>query len=500
MRGVLMAYPDWVEKQRRKGTNISHKNGNFYLYEASSVWDKEKKRAKKITGKYLGKITPDGLVPPKKKIVPVEEVTNSDSTIVSSVNKKDLDETLVSVKSYGAYSIVRELTSDIYNKLEKYFPNSYKSIYTISLLRLIEKCPFKMISHAYSHNYISQELKGLALSGSSISNLIRTIGTNRETCVSFMEEFIEGSQYILFDGTNITTKSKELDINKIGYNAHRNYDPQINLLYAFSTDKNCPVYYRILPGNIREVSSFAMSIAEANLKNTLLIGDKGFGSNKNFELLEEYDLKYIIPLRRNNGLFDKEKLKSGSIDTFDGHFLYNKRAIFYYSYVKENKNIIVYQDRELRMREEVDYVTRMASNIENYTEDRLMEKQYDFGSFVVATNVDDTPENIYGLYKKRGEIEQNFDFLKNLLEIDSVYVQNNYAVEGWALINHISLMMVYKLYDILREKELVSKYSINELLSHLKYIQKVKINGEWKTSEINGKTKKLLKELELDIT
>lgn len=404
-----MAYPIWVENQKRKGTNITHKNGHYYLYEANAI-------------------------------------------------------------------------------------------YSIALLRLLNKYPFKRISLGYSQSYISEVFGKTSLSAGSISALLKKIGYNRDKCVSFMKEFIQGSSYILFDGTNITSKSQQLDINKVGYNSHRKYDPQINLLYAFSTDKNSPVYYRILPGNIREVNSFAKSVEEAGIKNTVVIGDKGFGSNANFEMLEEKKLKYIIPLKRNNSLFEKEPLKVGNIDAFDGHFIYNNRAIFYYEYEKEDKTIVVYQDRELKMREEKDYMTRMESNMEEYTHENLLKKQYDFGTFVVATNVKETPQKVYELYKKRGEIETSFDFLKNLLEVDAVYIQDKYAMEGWGLINHISLMMVYKIYDLLREKKLLSKYSINDLLSHLKYIQKIKINNEWITSEINGKTKKLLKELELDIT
>lgn len=62
-----MSYPKWVEKQRRKGTNISCIRGKYYLHECSSKYDPKKKRAKKITGKYLGRITEEGLIPPKKK-------------------------------------------------------------------------------------------------------------------------------------------------------------------------------------------------------------------------------------------------------------------------------------------------------------------------------------------------------------------------------------------------------------------------------------------------
>lgn len=60
-----MAYPEWVTKHKSKGTSISCSRGRYYLSEYSTVWNKEKKRAKKVTGKYLGVITQEhGLVPP----------------------------------------------------------------------------------------------------------------------------------------------------------------------------------------------------------------------------------------------------------------------------------------------------------------------------------------------------------------------------------------------------------------------------------------------------
>ena len=52
-----MAYPEWVLKHKAKGTQINCVNGHYYLYEVSSVWNKEKGRAQKITKAYLGTIT-----------------------------------------------------------------------------------------------------------------------------------------------------------------------------------------------------------------------------------------------------------------------------------------------------------------------------------------------------------------------------------------------------------------------------------------------------------
>ena len=56
-----MTPPDWAVKFRRPGTELRRVNDALYkLYECSSVYDKVKKRARKITGKYLGSITEAG--------------------------------------------------------------------------------------------------------------------------------------------------------------------------------------------------------------------------------------------------------------------------------------------------------------------------------------------------------------------------------------------------------------------------------------------------------
>ncbi|MGC8663967.1 MAG: hypothetical protein ACP5TX_06190, partial [Thermoplasmata archaeon] len=60
-----MTYPEWVLKYRTKGTQIRVIKGNYYLYKVHSVYNKDKKRAQLITDKYIGKITPEGIKPPK---------------------------------------------------------------------------------------------------------------------------------------------------------------------------------------------------------------------------------------------------------------------------------------------------------------------------------------------------------------------------------------------------------------------------------------------------
>ena len=58
-------FPDWVKKHKVKGVEIRKSGDRYNAYEMSSKWNKEKKRADKITGQYLGVVTSDGILKPR---------------------------------------------------------------------------------------------------------------------------------------------------------------------------------------------------------------------------------------------------------------------------------------------------------------------------------------------------------------------------------------------------------------------------------------------------
>ncbi len=180
--------------------------------------------------------------------------------------------------------------------------------------------------------------------------------------------------------------------------------------------------------------------------------------------------------------------------------MFNKRVIWFYEYKIDNQRLIVFLDSDLKNDEEKDYLQRLEANYENYSQQGFFDKQYDFGTIVMQTNLNDAPQKIYELYKSRGQIEQSFDFLKNFLDADKIYLQNKYAVEAWAFINHISLLMTYIIYSKLKNKNLLSNFSVSDFISHLKYIHRLKCNDSFSVSEISSKTSVLLNSLDIHIT
>jgi hypothetical protein len=53
---------------------------------------------------------------------------------------------------------------------------------------------------------------------------------------------------------------------------------------------------------------------------------------------------------------------------------------------------------------------------------------------------------------------------------------------------------------MLKEHELLGKYSVNDMIIHLKEVRKVRINGNWVLEPITNQTQKLLSKLQVAIT
>jgi hypothetical protein len=79
-------------------------------------------------------------------------------------------------------------------------------------------------------------------------------------------------------------------------------------------------------------------------------------------------------------------------------------------------------------------------------------------------------------------------------------MQGECGLESWAFINHLSLMMVYRIYDLLRRYKLLSKVSVEDFLRYLQGVRAINWDNQWHVTEIPKKTQKPLETLNLHIT
>ncbi|PZV98735.1 DDE family transposase [Metamycoplasma auris] len=61
-----------------------------------------------------------------------------------------------------------------------------------------------------------------------------------------------------------------------------------------------PVYAEVIPGNVIDKRSFISVLNKFNLKNTIIIIDRGFDSEENIQYLLENNIKFIMPLNDNS--------------------------------------------------------------------------------------------------------------------------------------------------------------------------------------------------------
>ena len=95
------------------------------------------------------------------------------------------------------------------------------------------------------------------------------------------------------------------------------------------------------------------------------------------------------------------------------------------------------------------------------------------------------------------DVEKVFDSFKNLLDSDKSYMQSEESLETWMLINHISVLLYYKVLNNIRSHGLNNNVSPQDLLLKLMNVKKLKINNSWYTSEINSRSQDLFHKLNI---
>jgi transposase len=289
-----------------------------------------------------------------------------------------------------------------------------------------------------------------------------------------------------------------MELPKFSKSKFGTYDDMINLMCIFSVKRQEPVYYRLLPGNIKDVSAFKLCLLESGVKDAIVIIDKGFASITNIEALEKEELKFIIPLPRNSSFINYDKVKAGDKRLFDGYFQFEGRYIWHYATaLDETKTVTVFLDEELRNREEKDYLNRIESKVVKYSLENYHAKWHTFGTIALIHNTGKPARDTYCNYKTRGQVETMIDTLKNIVDADRTYMQNQLTLEGWMFVNLIALKWYYYILHLLKKYELNHIYAPADFLLFLSEVKKVKINESWHDAEMTQKTRILLQKLKI---
>jgi hypothetical protein len=491
---IMGDFPSWALQHRKPGTELRCINGHYYLYAVSSSWDKETKKTKKITGHIIGKINPDGeLVPSKRRAAKVKGVAKNPLQFADKI----------SVKEFGLSNFFISHMKDVCEQLKACFPSHWQYIIAAAYCRLYKQSPINQMPLHIHHSYLSEQLKDAVFDEKNISLALRDVGRDREQAVRFMKWDIPEGEHVLIDLTHLPSRSSNGAFAQPGHNNQKKYDGQINLLYIFGNQSLKPVFYRIVPGNIRELSAFVLTIEESGIKPCILIMDKGFYSLKNTGYLAKNKFNFICPLKRDSQLVKKEDRAKLSEKEQAQYFEYMGRIIWCVKIqpADKNKQIYLYLNDELRTKEERDYLIRIANKPESYSMKKFSQKKSHFGTLSLLTNLSDkSAEHIYQVYKSRNQIEMMYDGFKGVLEADKTYMQNEETLQGWTLANHVALLAHHRIYQLLLTSGKIKKHSIGAFIERLALVRKARVNGQWVDTEVIKQSLKLFEQVGVPVT
>jgi hypothetical protein len=188
----------WLDGERAKGVKrleIKMKGDNHYVYDSTTHWDKNLKKAVK-TSKYLGKLDRDkGLILSRTKrlaqMKSVPAVETDPATKIISLPEKspslnaepisnaaEIQEKLRSVEEYGNSILIDKAMEDLKPILKDAFPDDWREIYAVAKIRICGNVPLKRVKTSWEKLCDAESLKP-NLNPESVSNLLHTVGVDR---------------------------------------------------------------------------------------------------------------------------------------------------------------------------------------------------------------------------------------------------------------------------------------------------------------------------------
>ena len=478
--------PESILKHRQPGTEIKKVGGKYYMQRITCKWIPEKKQRKKVVLEYLGQVTEAGLVPKRHRLAAVAPAYS---------------------REYGATWLLRLLSKDVHELLRKHFADDGDWIYACAMLRCIRACAMSYIEHSYSVSYLSEALPGLHLSSQNISNLMAGLDCRRKAMVAFMKEFIPSDDwYAIFDGTSIVCNSQHIHDAQRGYNSHGCHDPQLNLMYAIALQGSrlCPVFYKQYPGSVRDVSAFMNMLGEMGLKGALVITDKGFVKLSHLDELEALGLEYVMPLKRSSTEYSRAPLEKPGYSGFTSRFEYNGRVIWYYEQpvaAGDTHRYFLYVDETLRHLEDTAHLPKRMGRETPEEIRKAAQAQLLHGTIVLKTNkMDFGGQDAYQGFKTREDVEQLFDTYKVEEDFGTTAMHGEATLEACLFLNHISILMAYRVYARLRDHDALSRHAVVKTLQNLLWdVRATNANGKWELEPVPKAARLAIESMGLEI-
>ena len=491
-------------------------NGVPRVYEDHPYWDSEKKQCRHRRT-YIGRLDEHGAFVPNKSYLAGQAQAAEDA--VKSADRR----------FYGAGYLLDHIgnVTGVEADIARSFPSIKDQIISLAYFLVQEgesavyRFPRWMLSHWHRLTH--------ALGSQDISRLFGSIG--EEAKLDFFRRQAKRRlerEYLAYDTTSISSYSELIKQVKYGYNKDGERLPQINLAMVFGEKSGLPVYYRLLPGNISDVSTLENMIADAaflEFAKVKLVWDMGFFSAKNVNALYHAHYKFIGALRPDttlargsveavrdrlvhyaNYLEDDDVYCISTMTTWDyvwntrnGREERGKRRLYVHVYYNEQRAAAEraqfnHDLRELKtavqngkatdaqMERAQRLLTFKSTPVRgtkvDYNDEAIKRHTRDFGYFVLLSNEMKEGDKVLECYRNKDLVEKTFNNLKNRLDFKRTLVSSVENLEGKLFVEFVALIYIAYMHKVMKSRNLYRNYSIQSLLDELDVIERFDYQGQ----------------------
>lgn len=491
---------------------VKNPNGTTYVYENTTYWDKELKisKHKRISIGHLDLKTNEVVANRKKGDV-------SQSKWAKDTVRKESNCTVTGIGLSLLLDKMAEETG-LRSVLEEIFQEDWRKMIACAYYLVSDG---RALSHAEQWAQLYKTPCSDSLSSQRISELLVRITPSKQ--MDFFKKWCEyhkQDEYYAMDITSVSSYSDHIQFVRWGYNRDGEELPQINLLMITGETSHLPLYYRIIPGSIRDVNTLTESLANMKLIGSgsmNLVMDKGFYSADNVNQMYAERMKFIIgvpfttafakeavdELRENMDshhnycqIMDDELYAASQLVQWGGHRCYRH---VYYDSLKAESEKKKFDRLLLRYYEEIVSEKRVKSHEQYYkqffvvkqTPKRGLKVSYNeeainkykcsyTGWFVLITNRIKDKVDALMIYRQKDAVEKHFDDLKNDLDMKRLRIHSEAAMDGRIFLQFLALVLSTQLKQVMHRQNLFKNHNMQEILDEMKSLREVRVENKRK--------------------
>ena len=438
---------------------IRHKmvKNRTYAYEVTSIWDKEKKKTK-TKSRYLG---------------PVDTNTKE---VIKFLKKPNISHEKMILDFGDAYFLNQFIIgSDIYRALKNVFFDKYKEIIPLIIYRLCTQSAMYNYEEWMSGSILHILYKDLTLSSQRISDFFSTIGDESVQRLFFSEylKLLGGcKKSVIIDATSLPNQI-HVDFNEWGRSDGK-IEKQFRFLCVLDQENKTPLFYRLLPGNIVDVSTLQTTISELKamgVDNSFVLIDAGYFSENNMIDLFERKIDFLTRMPAGRKIYNSIIINHASdTEALNNSYLIGSRSYFAMSLEidlyghQAYAYMILDPERKAKEIKEIQQKYCNDPSERDANKDRL--EFLSCGMMILVSSKKIPVSEILQSYYLRQSIEQVFGYAKSELNLLPIRNHNDKTVRGYLFFQFLLLIFYLRI----RERYL-NQYTVEQLVLILRKLK-----------------------------